>query len=207
MVQSSPWVGSICLSQLGILVSMLLSRNHTIQCFTYQRELLVQLPVPLTCYEPLCKLEYQIYSGTWKTSTYNCYTKYSCYQWGACLPCQPLITGAYSFSLSLICTMSTSPRQVTCLAYLRLLMDFYSLPPEMLMECLKWLPIADLVQLLVVSTAVRTLALREITIQVDSALKKWIHDVGRFRELLKVRTGNHNMLILCWRSYGRLTLP
>ena len=76
-------------------------------------------------------------------------------------------------------------------------MDFYSLPPEMLMECLKWLPIADLVQLLVVSTAVRTLALREITIQVDSALKKWIHDVGRFRELLKVRTGNHNMLILC----------
>ena len=69
---------------------------------------------------------------------------------------------------------------------INIFLSIFSLPVEMLMACLKHMPVADLIRLMATTKILRILAAEEIGAQVDVALKEWTGDSKEFLQLLKV---------------------
>ena len=58
---------------------------------------------------------------------------------------------------------------------------------EILMECLRHMPIADLARMMATSKVFRLLAAREIRAQVKRVVEDWVGDYDAFFGLLEVR--------------------
>ena len=69
-------------------------------------------------------------------------------------------------------------------------------PIELLMHCLKHMPIVDLARMMGTSRIFRQLAGQEIIRQVDVMLENAVKDGKEFRQLLKVRQSYSNILRL-----------